>query len=427
VAVAVLGIAAATLASGSGPGLLSSSSRHRASSPVAGPSPSAPPGVDRSLGRADGETALDPLDPRGWPVRGDLAADVGFRNAVLAKARSADLPLVRLLYAGTLPDGSRLALLGVGRDVLVGSVHFPRGAPPERIRFSDAADLFAASGLTGWAGHLEDHHVHAVVLAAPGPMRAEVSPEVRYTSDGAAHRQWRRVTSRTGVAVIDLGRPLDPVVGVRLPGDSSSRSVFLTVDPDRASARRDPGRNISIRGLHSRSYAGPDPADVSNKAVDVVDGVLGPRPVEASVLWSGSITITRRAVLLLVRRADGPIFQVLVSHEGDTDTTDIRSVPWANAARMPWLFVPGYSQGHVKLINPAIAARGGTAVIGRAGAAVRRVHIGRDGTIDLARDQSLAYDLYGAPVTVLSASGRLVVRSVLANPDTADLFAVAQT
>lgn len=115
---------AAAVAAWLGPGLLSdpqggAAPRSAASRTTASARPPAPLAPDR-------------------PVRGDLAGDAGFVAAVLRRVRTDHADVDRVLFAGRLPGGARVAFVGRDRDEASGvraldiyALRIPPGAAVE--------------------------------------------------------------------------------------------------------------------------------------------------------------------------------------------------------------------------------------------------------------------------------------------------------
>jgi hypothetical protein len=129
--------------------------------------------------------------------------------------------------------------------------------------------------------------------------------------------------------------------------------------------------------------------------------------------------------LLVVRRADGPTFQLFVMQfgAGRVYPQGVRHVPWAHADQLPWITQTGELGTPLFLVNPSGR---GTVVLQPAGAAQRRVVIGADGLANLGDDQAVAStELSGSTVRVLSTSGRTVASIDWPNEGDFDPFALA--
>jgi hypothetical protein len=143
-----------------------------------------------------------------WPTRGDLAADQTFAAGALARVRTERRQTQHLVYAGTLPDGSRLALVVMDRggpqetSRVTADLKAVVARPGADIRSGSVRPVGSLTGLVlaGWAGAATDGHVYAVVTGAAGS------------------------------ELVDLGRGTGPSVVVRpdLPG-AASMPIELSV------------------------------------------------------------------------------------------------------------------------------------------------------------------------------------------------------
>jgi hypothetical protein len=360
-----------------------------------------------------------PLSALRWTVRGDLADDTDFAPAVLDVAREKDPTAEKVLYAATLPDRSRLALVATGYDgpgglgftaAGVQALHVSAGASPSVGDLTYAGEVTSPDALVGWAGHGRDGEVYAVLLARPAPLEAHVSSAIDYTRDGTAHRSWEPVRSRDGSAIVDLGRETDPLVVARTTYGEDTYPLLMTVDGEPTDESRDRRvAEVRVAGLDD-SYRGPNRTEVPRAVVDGSWAVLDPRRADIRVLWSGLLERKQRGALLLLRRSDGPTFQlfVLQSRDGEVFAQGIRPVPWADAHIVPWIHQTGEPGTQELLINPSGAGTG--TIASAAGDESMRLSIGRNGVAALGIDSFLSRTLDGALITVLSPSGRRVVQ-----------------
>lgn len=360
-----------------------------------------------------------PLSALRWTVRGDLADDADFTRAVLDVARDNDPAADKVLYAATLPDRSRLALVATGYEEAGGlgfsgagvqALHVSAGASPTVRDLMFAGEVTSPDAIVGWAGHGRDGEVYAVLLGRPAPLEAHVSSAIDYTKDGTAHRSWEPVRSRDGSAIVELGRETDPLVVARTTYAEDSYPLLMTVDGDPTDETRD--RIIAavrIDGLDD-SYRGPNRAAVPRAVVDGSWVVLDPRRADIRVLWSGRLEGKQRGALLLIKRPDGATFQLFVfqGEDGSVYPQGFRPVPWADAELVPWILQAG-QPGMQLLVSPSGA---GTATIAPAGGEEPlRLRIGRNGVADLGDDPELVTrTLSHALVTVLAPSGRRIVQ-----------------
>jgi hypothetical protein len=123
-----------------------------------------------------------------WPTRGDLAGDQTFAAAALARVRTERRQTQHLIFAGTLPDGSRLALVAMDR-----------GGPQETSRAT--ADLKAVLARPG--ADIRSGSVRPV-----GPLN-DLSP-ARWAGAATDGHVYAVVTGAASSALVDLGRPTDP-------------------------------------------------------------------------------------------------------------------------------------------------------------------------------------------------------------------------
>ncbi len=240
-----------------------------------------------------------PLSALRWTVRGDLADDTDFTSAVLDVARQEGSPAEKVLYAATLPDRSRLALLGDGYGDAAGlgfqpagvtALHVPAGSLPAAGHLSFAGEVTNPDALVGWAGRSRGGEVYAVLLGRPAPLSARLSSAIDYTKDGTAHRGWQPVRSRDGSAIVELGNDTDPLVVAWTTYGEDSYPLLMTVDgrAHRESPQRVVAASLHIDGLDS-SYRGPNRAELRRAVVDGSWAVLDPRRADIRVLWSGVV------------------------------------------------------------------------------------------------------------------------------------------
>jgi len=402
------------LAAAFGPGLVSSGSQDRAGRP---PPPRA------SASRSTEPTwSVVPASVERWAARGGLAGDETFTAAAVAAVQRREPMADKLLYAAELPDGSRLALVSAkeqGDDVashFVGAgvlaLHVPPRSPVTGGSFSYAGGIATAESLAGWAGRARDGRVFAVLLGRPAPLEAEVSARIEYQSDGSSRRSWRRVAGRDGSVSVELGRDADLMIAARSVDEAASFPILIGVDADLSPQERDQiVRAIKPRGLGS-GYRGPSPKSVREGIVDGVWGILDPRKADIKVVWSGALTKDKRGALVVLRRKDGPTFQLLYSFGGDDggSTDGPRHVAWRGADRAPYVLQFVHPEIPLLLVNPSGA---GTAMVkwpeGRPG---ERIRIGGDGLGNLMPGGSLPVAAFsGASVIVRSPSGDVVGRT----------------
>jgi hypothetical protein len=367
-----------------------------------------------------------PLSALRWTVRGDLADDTHFTSAVLDVAREKQPAAEKVLYAATLPDRSRIAFVADGYDDVPGlgfqvagvmALHVPAGSSPAAGHLSFAGEVTNPDSLVGWAGRSRSGEVYAVLLGRPAPLAARLSSAIDYTSDGAARRGWQPVRGRDGSAIVELGTTTDPLVVAWTTYGEDSSPLLMSVGGDiTTQARRDVAASLHIEGLDS-SYRGPHRTELRAAVVDGSWAVLDPRRTDIRVLWSGDVTGGSRGALLLLRRPDGPTFQLFVQGDGGAVSAQgVRHLPWADADVTPWIIATGQPGAPLLVVNPSGA---GTATIEPAGGQDPwRLRIGRSGIADLGNDPALVPQLQpGAHITVLSPSGRRVVETEWVSED----------
>jgi hypothetical protein len=375
-----------------------------------------------------------------WKVRGDLARDAAFLSAAAVRAKQVKAtPDLVPLYAATLPDGGRVALLAtrpgeVPADEFAGapllSVHVPAGAPVEKGSVSYSGGIGGPDDIAGWAGHGSDGRLFAVILGRPAPFDVQFSTRIQYHPDGTGTRQWRSVSGRNGSAIVELRGRTDPVVVIRArvaDEVSDPMPVMLSIDGDRTEDDvRNVTRGLHVEGLGGPGYNGPEPAAVRNVLAEGSYGLLDATAAEVRVLWSGRLRGDRKLVLLRLRRPDGASFQTALfqNSNGETFTMNFRSVPWADADVVPWLLTSGDPDLPLLLVVPS--GRGEIVVRPSTDDGETRYRVGADGLVNLGEDQAVAADrVFGATVTVLDRLGHRVVRAKLANPDD-DPFVLGQ-
>lgn len=376
-----------------------------------------------------------PLSALNWTVRGDLAGDAGFVAAALAAVQAADPAAEKVMYAATLPDGSRIALVGAGdheatglafRGANVQALHVPAGAAPAAGLISFAGGIAGPDGLAGWAGRSgRGGAVVAVILGRPVPLDVRLSVAIDYSADGRSDRSWQPVRGRDGSAIVSVGRKTDPVLVARTNADDSVDPLLMDVDGAIALSarhRQEVAAKVRIAGLDS-SYRGRRGRALRLGVVDGIWALLDPRDAQIRAVWSGGLGGNKRGVLLVVRRADGPTFQLFLLEQGAGRVypQGVRHVPWAHADLLPWITQTGEPSTPLLLVNPSGA---GTAVLQVPGAGERRVRIGADGLANLGDDQAVASTVLSG-VTVLSPGGRTVASIDWPNSGDFDPFALA--
>ena len=365
-----------------------------------------------------------------WVGRGDLAGDDGFTGAALAMAQRTEQAAEKVMYAGTLPDRSRLAFIAIDQSSPedlefhasgVLALHVPAGATVGRGRLTYAGGISGADDLTGWAGRVGNGRVVAVVLGRPAPLDAQISGLIRYGRDGSARRDWRPVGGRDGSAVVELAGDVDPLVVVRpRRHDAGSYPTLMTLDGEVTENRRDEvAADITISGLGD-SYAGPPALALRRAVADGSWALLDPRRADVAVLWSGGVGQGQRGALLRLRRPDGATFQLFAFQNPEgVFSQGLRHVPWADADVLPWLFESGDPGRPMLLINPTGA---GTASVSYPDEPPRVVTFRANGTARFGVGAPSAPNLYRAVIEVRSPTGELVVKAALTAVSNEDPF-----
>lgn len=347
-----------------------------------------------------------------WNTRGDLAGDRAFVAEAVNRINRGRAPVTRVLFAGRLPDGSRL-VIAFAAPMTVGLIVPPGGG----VR---AAEFWGTRGLISqvvtWAGEVSDGHTYAVVLARPGPVRFELSSKVLFDDGATRRRAWTHAASRTGVAIVDLGTDPDPVIAVR----ASGAGVFA-VEPGVPVARPTAAAaRVTVAGAHARTYAGPPP----NLLVDGLSGAVGDlvflEEARSRVLWSGMPWQHQRLALVLVTRPDGLRLQALV---GETSGTVVlmgrRVLPADEPNLAPWLLETGSPREPTVLLCPTGR---GTLVFRRPGQPNQRLPVPASGAVVLVQPAPDKPRVRDAEVTLLDRRGRTLLTTALPPVGHEDLF-----
>jgi hypothetical protein len=357
-----------------------------------------------------------------WEPRGDLAGDEDFVAAAMDRVHDSRPGASRLYFAGRLPDGSRLVL--VGTDVMAGmvttAVHVLRVAPGRSVRtatVTEGAPLSDSQQFLAWAGPGANGSVVAVALARPGPVRFGFSPRVIFTDDGSARRTWQLAYAPDGSAVADLG-DTDPLVAVRAQAPGVfGRPMLVRVKPQ-------PPRSsvLEVAGTDDPDYKGPDPGRLSQALRSGAGAVVDLDEATAEVIWSGAPWKQRHLALVLLTRADGRRFQAVAGQEGSLGfSAGTRALPVDGDPRLPWLLEPFSPEDPTLLLCPTGP---GSLLYERAGQPDRLIPVKADGVAALVAPGPSAPSAGGATVTLRDPSGRLLLRTVLPEPGFDDPMAL---
>ena len=347
-----------------------------------------------------------------WPVRGDLAGDAGFVAAVLRRVRTEHADADRVLFAGRLAGGARVAFVARDRDeasaVRALDVYALRIPPGGSVQDGEVTvlgrGLIESTGPLGWARPGTDGNVQVVLVGQPGLLEAQVSARIDNHPDGSATRRWLDVRGQDGSVVVNVGTRTDPVVFARIRG-SVEVPVMIEVEGTDASVP-------AIAGVASARYDGPELGVLAAQVADACRPVLDVGTADIRVIWSGPLGDDVRAALLRIRRSDGPAYQLLVG-QGGTGETFVHGplqVPWSDADVLPWLFEEGDPSRPMVLINPTGA---GTASISYPDEPPRVVTLDARGTGPLGVGGPSPPNLYRALVEVRTPAGRVVVKNQL--------------
>jgi hypothetical protein len=362
-----------------------------------------------------GMASAPPSRPDGidWPARGDLVDDQGFVDRAMTRVREFRPEASRLYFAGTLPDGSRLVLAGtdVSRGIVATAVHalwIRSGTDVDQASVTEGAALTDPQQVLAWAGPVVHSEVVVVAMARPGPVRFEISETVRFGREsGTPARAWREYVAPDGVTVAAVGREADPVVAVRARGLGAYPEAFLV----RVATGRRPATVIAVDGTDNPGYRGPDQEQVATALHAGAGAVVDLDQARASVLWSGVPWRHRRLALVLVTRADGQRFQVLVGQDADRAfAAGTRALPAGADPQTPWLLQPFSSIDPTLLLCPTGP---GTLVYSRPGRADRILPVNAEGVAPLVEPGPSPPSTSGAGVTLLDPSGRLLLSTVL--------------
>lgn len=371
--------------------------------------PPGPDGADRP--RPTTRPTAPELSGVTWRARGDLARDPAFLGPAVRRMRAERPHLSRVLFAGSLPDGSRLLLAGsdVARGMVATAVHallVPPGTDVATVAVREAAALTDPQDVLAWAGRASNGRVYAVALVRPGPIRFEVSPKVLFDAEGVARRVWTAAVSGDGAVVVDLGPDPDPVVAVRASGPG----VFPVAALARVQ-RPGPAPAVTVAGVDSAVYAGPRPDLLVGGLREATGALVDLALARARVLWSGAPWHRRPLALVLLTRPDGVRLQTLVGEQdGSAFAAGVRALPAGVPGVVPWLLEPFSPQDPTFLLCPTGP---GTVLYRRPGRPVQRLPVRVSGAVVVVQPGPSAPSARGAAVTLLDPRGRRLLTTTL--------------
>jgi hypothetical protein len=278
--------------------------------------PPRPTVASEFLGRTAGP------DMATWPVRGSLSGDQAFLRALDAHVQRSVVDMfARVVYAGDVgasrivvavtpsgdpdfPDGS-VAILAAPRGAAAASLETTGQFPVEPGQEAVAVAAPPRGGSTSY-----------VVLAPSKRGFADMSARPTYDDSGVPLRTWRPLPMVNGVTAGEL--PASEAVGVRVRVTAAAG-----YDGPLAGAYVDVPEGVPPSAAAAASRPAPGgTAATPEQVADILRLFAGTHGVRAedadvTVQWSGSVTDTRRAVLVLFRLSDGAAFQSLrVGEEG---------------------------------------------------------------------------------------------------------------
>jgi hypothetical protein len=367
------------------------------------------PGGSTSHARDDGDNDLQGVD---WPARGDLANDEDFVDAALDRIRTERSRVSRVYFAGHLPDGTVLVLAGsdVRRGIVataVHALHLPAGTAPAHGTLSEGQPLLDPAQVLGWLSRGASGRVVGVVLTRPGPVRFEVSARVDFRpEDSWVSRSWWPVSAEDGMALLDLGTDVDPMVGLRAEGAGTfSVPILSRVEPR---VRVD---DVVVRGVDAPGYVGPRPDALRRALLRQLGTVVDFRTAGLNVIWSGALWHGRALALVVARDAHGQRFQALVGEQFGRDfVAGVRALPPDQPETLPWLLEPFSPNEATLLICPTGA---GTLVYQGEGKTPRVLPVRGDGLAAIADPAPSPPSARGAQLELRDPDGQTILRTTI--------------
>jgi hypothetical protein len=347
-----------------------------------------------------------------WPLRGDLADDDDFVAAAIHRLQTRRQDVTSPLFAGRLPDGSRLLLAGARMTpgvvmTSVSALHVPAHHAARTGTDSDVAVLTDPEQTLGWATVGRDGRIYALILGPPRPVRLQLSPRVEFSDLGSPSRVWQTESSDRGVVIADFGPPTDPSVAVR----SLRLPTFMTpVLIPVGGVARTPAERVVVEGIEDTGYRGPRPAELRKGLLAETAALLDLGRTTQRVIWSGVPWGSRHFALVLITRADGLRFQALVGEQGgDWFPAGMRALGTRDPDGLPWLLEPFTTQDPTLLLFPT----GAGSLDYQRGWRKATMPIPPDGVVALFEPASLRPSAAGARVKVFGPTGRLELTTVL--------------
>jgi hypothetical protein len=228
------------------------------------------------------------------PTRGPLASDTTYIAAMRDKALR-DMPVdgrirsdlarnpakLRLLYAGDMPDDSRLAVFGaLTPDPTVVRFTGPAGAPVDRMKMADSLIVPGGPVYATREGNLPPGRGYVLALG-PAGYQVEVSSKPRYLADGTVERTWTRKPA--GYLLQDLA---DVPAGLRMRFVRDSGEVLYEGDIMPPTDRR----RVTVDSAPRAGKPVPAASDEVAQSLAYGTGLTSP-DIRYKVLWSDDFTV----------------------------------------------------------------------------------------------------------------------------------------
>jgi hypothetical protein len=368
------------------------------------------PGAGRLAG--DPPTLVRPLLDS--PTRGSLAGDQTFlkklRDRVIGSADDfgvpADASKLRILFAGDVPGGRRIALVAamVANPRYV-EVEGRRGADPSKLRVTGWDDVtepviridnVPAPGASG--GY--------VVVFGPAGYDISQSVNPRYLADGTVRRVWTPVPSD----YFQFDYAQDVPVGLRFRFSKGTKILY----EDGVSTHKSLNATVEPTPLFGRGKPEPRAAQQAAQALAYATGLAGP-DVHFVVLWSDDFDTKDPSypgpsqiatVMAVTADGGGPYITLAVDSknppEGRNHPTGqgILGAPEKGLIVMRPPYFTGSEPDYVQIVAPPSAVR---AEALRSGTVVAKTGL-KDGlgTLRLPAPSSLLFRVYDASGTVIA-------------------------